>query len=316
MPEFIRGLHNIGPEHHGNVVTIGAFDGVHLGHQAIIRQVLDESQRRQYPSLVLLFEPQPNEYFNKALAPARLMRLRDKLLSLYLLGVDRVCCLSFNQALRRLTADEFIDEILIDALGTQYLVVGDDFRFGLNREGDYQRLTEEAFDVDDTPSIIVDNERVSSTRIRKALAESDFFLATRLLGKPFTINGQVVKGDQIGRTIGVPTANIDLHRLHSPLKGVFAVEAITNVGSRYSAVANIGTRPTVANRPRLILEVHLLDFEGDLYGQRLSVNFYHKLRDEQAFDGLAKLKEQLEHDIQQAKAYFQDHHRLIHTDND
>ncbi len=309
MPEFIRGLHNIKSRHHGNVVTIGAFDGLHRGHQAIIRQLRQESERLQLPSMVVIFEPQPNEFFIPEQAPARLMRLGEKVSGLQALGVDRVLCLSFNRSLRQLSADQFIEQVLEQAIGTQFLVVGDDFRFGCNREGDYKRLQQAAFPVVDTPSVLIDGQRISSTWVREALGRADFEQAEVLLGRPYSISGKVIPGQQIGQTIGIPTANIRLHRCQTPLSGVFAV-TVEVAGKAYPAVANVGFRPTVANDKEPLLEVHLFDFDGSLYGQRLTTCFYQQLRQEQRFDSLGALTSQIQLDIQRAKEFFNDHDRL------
>lgn len=306
--EFIRGLHNLRPRHRGCVATIGSFDGVHLGHRAILRQLSDAGRRLQLPTVVIIFEPQPHEFFSRERAPARLMRLREKIQALFASGVDRVLCLRFNQALRSLSAQEFVDRILLDGLGIRHLVVGDDFRFGCDRQGDFDFLqtagVHSGFTVSDTCTLEVADERVSSTRIREALEVGDFHLAEQLLGRPYRITGRVGYGKQLGRQLGVPTANVQLSRYRSPLHGVFAITAQRADGSAHSGVANVGVRPTVSGSPRAILEVHLLDFSGNLYGERIEVEFHRKLREEQKFESIDKLRDQLQKDIAQAKQFF------------
>lgn len=308
VQEFIRGLHNLRTEHHGNVVTIGSFDGVHLGHQAVLRQLCQQAAQLSMPSMVMIFEPQPHEFFAGDRAPARLMRLREKVLALFSHGVDRICCLPFNNFLSQLSAEDFIDRVLLQGLGVKYLVIGDDFRFGSGREGDY-RLLQMAGDahnfiVTDTDSYLVGGQRVSSTRIRQLLQENAFVKAAKLLGKPYKISGRVVKGKQLGRKLGTPTANVHLHRYRSPLSGVFAVEVELPIGEVTQGVANVGIRPTISGDDKPILEVHLFNRDGNLYGQEISVEFKHKIREEQRFSGLDELKQHIQQDIDQAKQFF------------
>jgi len=306
--QFIRGMHNLRPIHHGSVVTIGSYDGVHLGHQTIIRQVAAKSSEMGLPSVAVVFEPQPHEFFSGDEAPARLMRLREKALALFEAGVDRVCCLQFNQLLRSLSAEEFVRQVLVEGLGVKYLVIGDDFRFGCDRSGDYEFLKEAGqrygFEVCDTHTYEVDDERVSSTRIRAALEVADFPLVKRLLGKAYTVSGHVGYGQQLGRQWNVPTANVHLRRYRSPLNGVFAVKVSLANGECVNGVANVGVRPTLGEKIKPILEVHLLDYEGDLYGKMIVVEFLHKLREEQKFASLDLLKEQIYRDIDDAREYF------------
>ena len=306
--EFIRGLHNLRPEHKGCVATIGSFDGVHLGHQAILRQLIQVAREKNLPAVVIVFEPQPHEFFAGDKAPARLMRMREKLEALWSAGVDKVLCLHFNQELRSLSAEQFIDRVLVQGLAIKHLVVGDDFRFGCDRKGDFALLqikgAELGFEVTDTHTLEIDGKRVSSTRIRHLLEAGDFAEAEKLLGKPYGINGRVVYGKQLGRQLGVPTANVDLRRYRSPLHGVFAVTAIFKDGTQVQGVANIGVRPTVNGLKKPLLEVHLFNFSRDIYGVVIDVVFRHKLRDEQKFASLDELKAQLQTDISQAKAFF------------
>lgn len=306
---FIRGLHNLRTEHAGSVVTIGSFDGLHRGHCAIIEQLLAQARRHQLPSVVVVFEPQPFEYFAGDRAPARLMRLADKIRGLAALGIDRVLCLQFNRALSQLAAEDFIEQVLVRGLGVKSLVVGDDFRFGRDRTGDFDLLCQAGqryqFDVFDTTTVLHNGERISSTRVRRALEQESFVEAEALLGYPYTMRGKVVYGQQLGRTIGVPTANVQLKRYRSPLNGVFAV-LLRDVqeGVWREGVANVGVRPTVGGLTRPILEVHLLDYSGDLYGHQVEVSFVKKLREEQKFASFDALKQQIYRDIAEAKRFF------------
>lgn len=308
-PSFIRGLHNLRPWHRGCVATIGSFDGVHLGHQAILRQLREAAKAHQLPSVVIIFEPQPHEFFSGEQAPARLMRLREKIQALFAAGVDRVLCIHFKDTLRQLTARQFIERVLVQGLAIKHLVVGDDFRFGCDRQGDFDLLkaagNEFGFTVTDTCTLLFDGERVSSTRIRQLLEEGDFARAERLLSRPYSIAGRVGYGQQVGRKLGVPTANIRLWRYRSPLRGVFVITAALENGERYQGVANIGSRPTVSGDNKPILEVHLFNFSTAIYGTLIDVVFHQKLRDEQKFSSLDELKAQLQIDITQAKVFFE-----------
>ncbi len=309
---FIRGLRSLHEQAaafaaKGSVVTIGCFDGVHLGHQAILRQVTDKAKALNLPSVIIVFEPQPHEYFAGEKAPPRIMRLREKALALCECGADKVVRLRFDESLSGLSADDFIRTILVDGLGLKYLVVGDDFRFGSGRGGNFQQLQEAGkrfgFEVTDTVTFELDNERVSSTRIRHALLASQFKKAAELLGRPYRISGRVGYGQQLGRTIGVPTANVQLGRHRSPLSGVFAVAATVD-GAVWQGVANVGVRPTVGGEHKPLLEVHLFDFSGNLYGKKMAVEFLYKLRDERKFESISLLKAQIDQDIADAKAFF------------
>ena len=308
--ELICGLHNLRPEHRGCAVTIGNFDGVHRGHQAVLAHLAGRARGLGVPALAMLFEPQPAEYFQPTAAPARLMRLREKIERLSTQPVDRALCLRFNAALAQLEPEAFIKEVLVHALQAKYVVVGDDFRFGRARRGDMAMLraagARHGFEVASMPTFEIDGERVSSTRVRQTLAQDDFTDAAILLGHAYRMSGRVVRGDQIGRRIGIPTANIKLHRRRIPLAGIFVVEVEGLAPAPLPAVASIGTRPTVGGIKPL-LEVHVLDFERDIYGACLSVIFRQKLRDEQRFDSVAEMAEQIHTDIAAARAYFQAH---------
>ncbi|WP_193166344.1 bifunctional riboflavin kinase/FAD synthetase [Microbulbifer hainanensis] len=317
--ELIRGLHNLQPRHRGCVATIGSFDGVHLGHQAIIAQLRQRASELGVPAVAIIFEPQPHEYFSGEKAPARLMRFKEKVLALFAAGADRVLCLQFNEKLRSLSAEDFVRRVLVDGLGIQHLVVGDDFRFGCDRSGDYQLLrrvgTEAGFTVEDTATVEIRGARVSSTRIRAALEDGDFELAETLLGKPYRITGRVAPGRALGRQLGAPTANVRLHRYRSPLVGVYTVRTRATDGSDMApgrkvidGVANVGFRPTVEGEgAQPLLEVNLFDFDGNLYGRELAVEFCHKLRDEEKFASLDILKAKIAQDIRDARAWFAKH---------
>lgn len=308
--ELIRGAYNLRSRHQGCVATIGNFDGVHLGHQAIIQQLMAKGAELSLPSVVILFEPQPREYFSDGVVPSRLMTVRDKFNRLASLGVDRILCLRFDAAFCSLSAAAFCQRVLVEGLGIKHLVVGDDFRFGNDRCGDFGFLQNtgaaHGFSVENTCTYEVDGARVSSTRIRNALASGNIDGVKALLGEHFSISGRVVHGDKIGRTIGVPTANVLLNRDVSPVNGVFAVEVSLlddPKGGSLQGVANVGLRPTVAGT-QMRLETHVFDFDGDLYGRRVSVSFRHKIRDEQKFAGLDALKTQIADDIASAQSYF------------
>lgn len=304
---FIRDLQSLQSFDKRSVVTIGSFDGVHLGHQAILKQVKDRAAELGLPAVAMTFEPQPQESFSGEKAPARLMRLRDKVEALLEFGLDHVLCLHFNTALSKLTANEFVKLVLVDGLGTEHLIVGDDFRFGCDRSGDFKMLSEMGavfgFAVQDTETLEVEGERVSSTLLRQVLRQADFDRASQLLGRPFSIKGRVVYGQQLGRELGFPTANVQLNRYSAPLSGVYAV-LVEIDGRTYQGAANVGVRPTVGDLVKPVLEVHLLDFTSDLYGTRIDVVFVTKIRDEEKFTTLDKLVESIQRDVQQIRAWF------------
>jgi len=312
--ELIRGLHNLRPRHRGCVVTIGAFDGVHNGHRAVLGHLLEKAAELDLPSVVILFEPLPREYFAPREAPARLMSFREKFEALEALGVDRVLRVRFDESLRTMGAVEFITRIFVDGLGAKYIVVGDDLRFGHDREGDFELMRAQGeihgYQTMHTATLGISGTRVSSTRIREALENADFMLAEALMGRPYSISGKVVFGQQRGRQLGAPTANMELHRLRAPLLGVYVVEVVVEgegAGDNarpLPAVANVGTRPTVGDGFRANLEVHLLDYSGDLYGKRLRVSFRQKIRDEQKFESLDDLQTQIHRDIAYGREFF------------
>lgn len=304
--ELIRGIHNILPQHQGCVLTIGNFDGVHLGHQTVLEQVSHQAQALGLPSIVMTFEPQPLELFAKEKAPARLTRLRDKFVQLSKLNLDRLLCVSFNAYFANLSAEEFITDLLVKRLGVKFLVVGDDFCFGRGRKGNFAMLQqagkEYGFEVVSTQSFCLQQLRVSSTAIRNALAEDNLPAAAEMLGRNYSISGRVSHGRKLGRTIGFPTANIPLKRCVSPVSGVYVVQALGLGEQVIGGVANIGQRPTV-NGVRQQLEVHLFDFQGDLYGKQLEIVLLEKLRNEHKFESFEALKQQIELDAEAARVW-------------
>ena len=315
--EIIRGLHNVRASHAGCVATLGTFDGVHHGHQMLLAHLCAKSKELGAPSLLVTFEPHPHEHFGRKPVPARLTRFREKVRMLSATGIDRVLCIPFNDRTRATPANEVIQRFLVGLLGVKYLVVGDDFRFGNNREGDYAALKAAGdrygFGVSHMGTLTFDHQRVSSTRIREALGEGDFALAERLLGRPYFLMGRVVRGQRIGRRIGVPTVNIRLQRLKTAIAGVFAV-TVDGLGRTRQGVANVGLRPTVTDPKRRgtakrageepLLEVHILDFDGDAYGRLLTVTPLRKLRDERWFPSLDAMKVELGRDIAKTVDFF------------
>lgn len=305
--QLVRGLHNLRPRHRGCVATIGNFDGVHRGHQAILARLRERAAELGLPSCVVIFEPQPREFFAPDKAPARLTRLREKLCLLEQQGIDQVLCLAFNRRLRELSAAEFVHAVLVEGLAVRHLEVGDDFRFGCDRAGDFDFLLRagaaEGFSVEAATTIEVDGQRVSSTRLRGVLARGDLQAAQALLGRPFSLTGRIVHGQKLGRQLGAPTANVQLKRSSTPLSGVYMVSLVLD-GSPHPGVANIGMRPSVRSDGQPHLEVHLLDLQADLYGRRVQVVFHHKLRDEQRFASLEALKAAISADIAAARDYW------------
>ncbi len=301
---------NLSPTQHASAVTIGNFDGVHSGHLHILQRLKNEATHRGLQSVVVIFEPQPNEFFARQhhRSPiARLTPLRDKLQLLQQSQyVDEVYVLRFNHQFAQMPASSFIQTILRERLNTRYLLVGDDFRFGQARTGDFDLLRRQPdFITERTPSILIAGERASSTAVRQALNTGRLDQARQILGHDYQLSGRVKHGKKLGRTLGSPTANIHLPPHHYALHGVFVVEAISSLG-KHQGVANFGSNPTVEQTHSPKLEVHLLDFQGNLYGKRLSINFLHKLRDEQKFATLEKLVQQIHADIDAARNWWAD----------
>lgn len=305
--ELIRDLHNLKAVHRPCVATIGNFDGVHLGHQAIIRQLQRHARETDLPAVVITFEPQPMEFFLHEAAPARLAAFREKLELFDHYAVDRVFCLRFDHSLASLPAEHFVRDLLVDRLGIRRVIVGDDFRFGKGRAGDFSLLSREGrehdFDVIPTETFYYDGERVSSSRIRAHLAAGEFEQAARLLGRPYYISGKVLHGDKRGTGLGFPTANLLLNRKKSPLSGIFAVMVHGLGETPREGVACIGTRPVFKGTTEL-LEVHLFDFNEQIYGHRIRVEFMQFLRQERDFDSPDALLEQMHEDARQARAFF------------
>lgn len=304
--KLIRGNQSLPTLGQKTIATIGNFDGLHQGHQSLINYMLQDARQNQLTSVVISFEPSAKEYFMGKQAPARIYTLREKLQHIQELQPDLCVALKFNQQLAKMPPEDFVQDILLKSLNIKKLYVGDDFKFGYQRQGDIHLLRKMAekcdFEVTDTDSIHLGCERVSSTLIREKLDQGLFDEAEQLLTRPYTISGKVFHGDKKGRTIGFPTANILLKRQTLPLHGVFAVSA-QSAHKQWNGVANIGHRPTV-NGTREQCEVHLFDCDEDLYGQRLNIRFHKKIREEQKFSGLDALLEQIKIDVNLAKNYF------------
>lgn len=288
----------------GSVATIGAYDGLHLGHQRLLQRLTETARARRLPSVVMSFEPMPREYFSAARPPARLMRFREKFEALASSGIDIFFCPRFGPAMRQVSVDTFIRQMLIHAMNVRDLVVGDDFQFAANREGNIGHLQRAGralgFEVHHVPSVISQSERVSSTAVRKALAAGELSAAQRLLGRPYSMSGKVIRGENVGRKLGFPTANVNLQRRQSAVMGIFAVRVRGLARKPLDAVASVGTRPTF-DGAKQILEVHIFDFDEDIYGRYIHVDFIERLRDERRFASADALVEQMHRDSQQAR---------------
>ena len=302
--ELVRGLANLRDVHHGSVVTIGNYDGVHLGHQHMLSTVTARARDLGLPATVVTFEPTPREYFEGDAAPARLMRLREKLEALPLYGVERVVVLRFDRHMQAMGADEFVERLLVCGLGARHVVVGHDFHYARRREGNIDTLraagARHGYAVEEVGRFLVDGERVSSSLVREALGRGDLARAGLLLGRAYRMAGRVRRGQQLGRRLGYPTANLALHRKVVPLWGVFAVRVSGAGLVDHPAVASLGTRPTIDGTEPL-LEVHVFDHDGDLYGRYLDVDFVRRLRDERRFESLDALVEQMHRDAAEAR---------------
>ena len=303
--ELVRGLHNLRERHRGSVVTIGNYDGVHRGHQHMLAAVRGHAKRLGVPATVITFEPTPREFFEGGTAPSRLMRLREKVEALPLYGVDRMVVLRFDRRMQGMGAQEFVERLLVQGLGVRHMVVGHDFHFARRREGTIATLRDagarHGFEVEEVGQFLVDGERVSSSLVREALGRGDLARAEQLLGRPYRMAGRVRRGQQLGRKLGYPTANLALHRKVVPLWGIFAVRVSGAGLVDHPAVVSLGTRPTI-NGTDPLLEVHVLDWEGDLYGRFLDVDFVQRLRDEKRFESLDALVAQMHRDAAQARA--------------
>ena len=302
--QLVRGLHNIGDPQRGCVLTVGNFDGVHLGHQQMIGALKRRALELNTAATVLVFEPSSKEFIDPAGAPPRLTRWREKFLALQAGGVDRLVTLRFDERIRAMSPGEFVDELLVKQLGTQHMVVGDDFRYGCKAAGTIETLTaagrSRGFTVEQIAPFVVDSVRVSSTAVRDRLEKGHLAGAARLLGRPYTMIGRVTHGAKLGRTLGFPTANLRVGRRKPPLWGVTAVRVHGIEGRPLAGVASLGTRPTV-NGGEPLLEVHVFDFAGDLYGRAIEVEFVAKLRDEAKFDSVDELVAQMRRDAAQAR---------------
>ena len=305
---LIRGLYNLTRPLPASAVTIGNFDGVHRGHQLVINQLKRVAADAGLPTVVIIFEPQPIEYFAPERAPKRLSRFREKISFLKNQDIDYLVCLRFDRSLAEQSAEDFVQQLLIEQLNTRHLVIGDDFHFGKNRQGNFEFLQTNCerfgFVVDATETLLVDGERVSSTRIRGLIEAGDFEAAAGLLGRPYSLSGRVAHGQKLGRQLGYPTINIKMGDKALIVKGIFAVR-VKGIDNRVlPGVASIGTRPTV-NGVDTILEVYILDFDRDVYGYSVEVEFLLKIRDEQKFDSLEELTVHMGRDTEQAIAYFE-----------
>jgi riboflavin kinase / FMN adenylyltransferase len=302
--ELVRGLHNISRTPEGCVLTVGNYDGVHLGHQKMIGVLKTRAAELRSTATVLVFEPSSKEFMDPEGAPPRLTRWREKFLALAAQGVERLVTLRFDEHVRAMTPECFVDELIVAALGTRHIVVGNDFRYGCNAGGtiDSLRAAGEAqgFGVEQIAPFVFDGVRVSSTEVRERLSQSDFAGAKRLLGRPYRMLGRVIHGRELGRTLGFPTANLRLMRRKPPLRGVMAVRVFGIEPKGLTAVASLGTRPTVDGTD-MLLEVHVFDFAGDLYGREIEVEFVAKLRDEVKFESLSALTAQMKVDAAQAR---------------
>lgn len=291
------------PQAH-SALAIGNFDGLHLGHQALLAKLVEVARARGLKAAVMTFEPHPREYFSPQNAPARLSSLREKLEYFEQAGVDDVYICRFNQAFSAITAEDFMQKILRESLNSNTILVGGDFCFGAKRQGTVQSFIDAGFDLVDFAPVQVSGERVSSTAVRNALAAGDLIQGQALLGRAYSISGKVVHGAKRGRQLGYPTANVHMRHERPALTGVYAVKLSVGKLDCMNAVANLGIRPTIAGIPKLMLEVHVFDFNGDLYGKHVHVEFFHKVRDEMKFESLDALKAQIGQDVVVAKEYF------------
>lgn len=308
--ELIRGLESLKPRYRGSVASIGNFDGVHLGHLAVLKELGAKSRELQLPATLVVFEPMPQEYFAPERAPARLTRFAEKWPLLKAAGVERVLCLRFGRKLAEMAPEAFIELVLVQGLGVKHLTVGDDFRFGRDRRGDFALLKQAGaandFEVRDTASLSLEGERVSSSRIRALLIEGDVQSAARLLGRPYTLSGRVIYGEQLGRKLGFPTANMALRRRQPPVSGIFAARVHGLGGKPRDGVTYVGMRPALGGT-KPVLETYLPGFSGEIYGRRLQVELLQHLREDRHFDSLDALTEQMNEDVQAATAWLAAH---------
>ena len=304
---IFRALHS--PDHQPVALTIGNFDGVHLGHRALLSRLLAAAKTRGLPSAVVIFEPHPREFFTPDQAPTRLTSLREKLELLAELGVDRVHVCRFNSQFAKMSANDFIDA-LHKKLAVKYVLIGDDFRFGSGRSGDFALMEkiagQQGFTVEAMHSVLHNGLRVSSTAVRAALASGNVRMASRYLGRPYSISGRVVHGDKLGREIGFPTANVQLKHNRPPLTGIYVVKVTGDHIPALKGAASLGVRPTVHVNGRAVLEIHLLDFKQEIYGKHLRVEFLHKLRNEEKYPDLESLTNQIALDVENTRKWFKE----------
>ena len=305
--QLIRSINNFpyGLVKNGCILTIGAFDGLHLGHQCLLENVIKKSLESGLPSVVMSFEPTPGEFFSQDKPPARLMRFREKYQALKKLGIDIFFCPRFDEKVQNLEADDFIRQLLIQKLNLKYLVIGDDFHFARNRSGNYKQLKKVKelleFEIKKISSVIVNDKRTSSTLIRGLLDRGKLTEASHFLGKPYQMSGRVIVGNQLGRELGYPTANINIQRLQSALMGIFAVKVHGISSNPLDAVASLGIRPTFYEGKKPLLEVHIFNFNKDIYGRYIDIDFISKIRDEIKFNSADALIEQMHKDAIDAK---------------
>ncbi len=303
--EIVRGLVNARPADRGCALTIGNFDGVHLGHLEILRRLREGARPQGLPVTVVTFEPHPRERLAPDQAPPRLMRVRDKAQRLAEAGVDRLVVLRFDERLQGWSAEAFAEALLVQGLGARHVAIGEGFRFGRGRHGTVETLRSIGgrcgFSVEEVPPVALAGERISSTRVRQALEAGRLDEVSSLLGRDFRVTGRVISGQRLGRQLGFPTANLRLHRRRSPVRGIFAVRVQAEGGEPVPGVASVGTRPTVGGT-EVLLEAHLFDWQGDLYGRYLAVDFVARLRDELRFDNLEQMVERMHVDAREARA--------------
>ena len=292
----------------GSILTIGAFDGIHIGHQVLLNEIRKISNKNKLPTVVMSFEPTPAEFFLRSKSPSRLMRFREKYEALEKLGIDIFFCPKFDKKMQNINADDFIRMLLIQKLNIKHLIIGDDFHFGRNREGSFDHLERSSkalgFELKKISSVVENDKRVSSTLIRKYLHSGNLAEAARYLGKPFRMSGKVIKGEQLGRKLGYPTANVSINRIKTPIMGIFAVKIYGLSQEPLEGVASLGLRPTFYEKKKPLLEVHIFDFDRDIYGHYIQVDFLHKIRDEEKFVGSEALIEQMHLDSDAAKKVF------------
>lgn len=306
---LIRGLNQLEELQDGCVLTIGNFDGLHLGHRLVIEKLAEQGKRLSLPVVAMVFEPQPLEYFLDDHAPSRLTRLREKVIQFNKLPISQLLVLKFNSILADYDAEKFIKDVLVKQLNVKHLVIGDDFHFGKSRRGNFalleRRSTEYGFQVESTSSFELNGLRVSSTLIRDALLAGQLDEARRMLGRDYSVCGRVAHGEKRGRQLGFPTANVQMFRKNTPLAGVYAVTMSGLEGKEYQGVANVGTRPTLTKANKVVLETHLFNFNADIYGRYVEVHFKHKIRDELRFNSIDELQAQIKQDVEIAKEIFQ-----------